>query len=574
MTSKTEEKDWKSLYRDLLRELEEKEKDWTNIESVLRTTVIKLSLAAMGQSPALDKRLDRIKSAAKNDARMQTLDRDVAALTKVLTQLDLAESEKTPTKTQEATQPSQWFVDLLIKSRSKLKNSEAMESLIREVRANQLPLEQAVARFTALLPSPVEPKNVQANNPSSAAAFADFINSLKLPPSLSQSLPTEAIPNQDYEQVLAQLSEELNRLLVKSEAATDPHIQQPSSANLTQLITLLLKEFENTPELKDSMGQILGKLDDGVTDEDWPELLSELADCIAEAIHGVRAEKTELEKFLDEVTKQLAQFEDWAKWSQTQVEQGHDDSLELQDAMTSEFQILQHDVDATTDLTELKSKVTTRLDAVANQIKNFREREDTRLKASLEKNTELTKEIEGLKGKTNKIVKLWGQQRTRLMYDTLTRVYSRYAYDQKLMEEFHRWKRHGEPLVFSIWDIDRFKRINDTYGHRAGDRLLQMVAKILSENTRTEDFVARIGGEEFVMLLPSTPSDVALGIANKLRECVSTTQFHYKGCPEEITISCGLTAFKKGDTPLQVYNRADQALYEAKSKGRDCCISA
>ena len=300
--------------------------------------------------------------------------------------------------------------------------------------------------------------------------------------------------------------------------------------------------------------------------------MTELADALGQAIHGVRAEKTELEAFLDEVTEQLAQFENWAQWSQGQIEDRHGDTVQLQDTMSNQFRILQEDVDTTSDLGELKSKVSARLERVASHIAAFRSREDTHLQDSLKKNAELQKEIEGLKGKTNKIVKLWGEQRTRLMYDTLTHVYSRYAYDQRLTEEFKRWKRHGSPLVFSIWDIDRFKRVNDTYGHRAGDRLLQLVAKILSENTRTEDFLARIGGEEFVMLLPSTSPTVALGLVNKLRERVANTPFHYRGAPEKITISCGLTHFQSGDTPIQVYNRADSALYKAKKQGRNCCI--
>ena len=97
------------------------------------------------------------------------------------------------------------------------------------------------------------------------------------------------------------------------------------------------------------------------------------------------------------------------------------------------------------------------------------------------------------------------------MIDSLTGVHSRYAYERRLAEEFQRWQRHSQPLSFSIWDIDLFKRVNDSYGHEAGDRLLRGVADLFGRNKRAEDFLARIGGEEFVLLLPMTPLDAAQG---------------------------------------------------------------
>jgi diguanylate cyclase len=122
------------------------------------------------------------------------------------------------------------------------------------------------------------------------------------------------------------------------------------------------------------------------------------------------------------------------------------------------------------------------------------------------------------------------------MIDSLTNAHSRYAYERRLEDEFQRWQRHAQPLSFSIWDIDLFKDVNDSFGHEAGDRLLRGVVDLMMRNKRAEDLLARIGGEEFVLLLPMTTLDAAAGLANKLREVIETAAFRHHGEPVRVTI--------------------------------------
>jgi len=150
-------------------------------------------------------------------------------------------------------------------------------------------------------------------------------------------------------------------------------------------------------------------------------------------------------------------------------------------------------------------------------------------------------------------------------------VHNRLAYEERIEQEFARWKRYQQPLVIMIFDIDYFKRINDTYGHKAGDKALKLIAKTLQKNLRESDFIARYGGEEFVVLMPQTELEAAMGAANKLREAVLECQFHYQQKQVNISISCGATQFKHDDTIDKAFQRADQALYNAKQKGRNCC---
>ena len=95
----------------------------------------------------------------------------------------------------------------------------------------------------------------------------------------------------------------------------------------------------------------------------------------------------------------------------------------------------------------------------------------------------------------------------------------------------------------------------------------------MNKHRRRDDFIARIGGEEFVLLLPGITLEQAAGVAERLREAVAATPFNYRGTRRRVTISCGVTEFRPGDTPAVVYKRSDQALYEAKNSGRNRCVS-
>jgi diguanylate cyclase len=250
-----------------------------------------------------------------------------------------------------------------------------------------------------------------------------------------------------------------------------------------------------------------------------------------------------------------------------------DDTLNLQHTVEAELVTLEQEVVLSPDLEYLKTKVKSRLDGVASQLLEFRHNEERRQAEDEQRSSELRKEVAKLKGKTDELSKICAEQERRLMTDSLTGAHSRYAYERRLEEEFQRWQRHSQPLAFSIWDIDLFKRINDSYGHEAGDRLLRGVTELIAKHKRAEDFLARIGGEEFVLLLPMTSLEAAAASAEKLRAVIEAAAFRHHGEPVKVTISSGLTEFRPGDTPAAVYERADRALYQAKQQGRNRCMS-
>ncbi len=154
--------------------------------------------------------------------------------------------------------------------------------------------------------------------------------------------------------------------------------------------------------------------------------------------------------------------------------------------------------------------------------------------------------------------------------DGLTGIYNKRYYMEALEKEISRARRYRRPLSLIMFDIDHFKRINDTYGHLAGDFVLRKLATVIKEKIRKEDFFARYGGEEFSIILPELPLDKAGAFGEKIRHLVEHTNFVFEGIRIPITISVGVATFDFAmQSSEELILLADQNLYEAKRTGRN-----
>jgi len=159
---------------------------------------------------------------------------------------------------------------------------------------------------------------------------------------------------------------------------------------------------------------------------------------------------------------------------------------------------------------------------------------------------------------------LSAQLREDSLTDSLTGLKNRAAFQQRLEEEVYRSKRYSAPLSLLLIDVDHFKQYNDTYGHAAGDRALEMVAHAL-QLVRPTDLIARYGGEEFAAILPVTSGEMAFVMAERLRKSVASIT----AAERPITVSIGVSTFLPGGTEQSLFEAADQALYAAKREGRN-----
>lgn len=155
--------------------------------------------------------------------------------------------------------------------------------------------------------------------------------------------------------------------------------------------------------------------------------------------------------------------------------------------------------------------------------------------------------------------------------DPLTQVHNRAYFDQKLGSEFGYAARYGDQFALIMFDLDHFKQVNDTYGHLAGDAVLEKLGVLLNQTVRTEDFVARYGGEEFAMICRGATTEQAFQAAERLRKLVDETDFSYDGEDIAVTISAGVASYPEqpAEAAAELIDAADRALYASKQNGRN-----
>jgi diguanylate cyclase len=221
------------------------------------------------------------------------------------------------------------------------------------------------------------------------------------------------------------------------------------------------------------------------------------------------------------------------------------------------------------DLDQLKTSIDSHLDRLVRSVSDFRDRGDALSQSRDEQLESMTQRLRELEGESRVARGQLEAQRQLARTDELTGLANRRALEERMEQEVQIWRRHGTPLTVAIADLDHFKRINDRFGHPAGDRALSIFADIVTRRIRHTDFCARYGGEEFVLVFPGTRAATAAAVVEQVRGFVESCGFSYRGTPAPITASFGVTEAMPGDDAQSVLARADKALYAAKNGGRN-----
>jgi diguanylate cyclase (GGDEF)-like protein len=166
-------------------------------------------------------------------------------------------------------------------------------------------------------------------------------------------------------------------------------------------------------------------------------------------------------------------------------------------------------------------------------------------------------------------VRRYRSLRALMVRDSLTGLLNHTTVKERLHLEVLRAQRHARPLAFAMVDIDHFKKVNDTWGHPAGDRVIKNLSRLLSQRLRATDIVGRYGGEEFAVVLPETTADNAVAVMNNLRESFAALPQGTLAQPFQATFSCGIAALPDHASAKALTEAADAALYEAKRGGRN-----
>ncbi|QKZ02345.1 GGDEF domain-containing protein [Pseudomonas eucalypticola] len=390
------------------------------------------------------------------------------------------------------------------------------------------------------------------------AAPVVFIDSLPLP-----TVMAEAIAAIDPEEPGEELLYALPPSPEPSYSSVAAHIEDTLLGLLNDL-TLPERHRPQAEAMRD-------RLEHGLN---WYELLPILDDLATLMLAINDSGQHDFELYLKQLNERLDTFQSHLQ----AASEGHADSASAARALDSQLREqvggLQSSVQGATDVASLKQVLEQRLEGLIGTIDSHQQQRDQREQEIATRLQSLAERVASMEGEALEYREHLEEQRQKALIDPLTGLANRAAWSERLEQAVVQREADGSELLLAMLDLDHFKSINDSYGHLAGDKVLKIIANELRKRLRPTDFLARFGGEEFVLLIPATPLADAVRLVETLRAAVEACPFHFKGQRVTITLSIGLAAFRGSERSELVLKRADDALYRAKDAGRNRVISA
>ena len=604
---------WKDKYLDSLDETERKEKEWSELESLLHRSIARLAVAGYGVNPELDRKLDKLRKAVHRGKPSRQLDElvqvvsdtavrlkdpersanqnPIGVLTTLLDGIDFPVRVRKQVKrlkkqlaaTDEFDDPQKLLQQLIQLLREALEfnpgaSSSAMTGHYEKDRPGLL------ARFLSSGPRPADTPMGATSKPlkdeksctTDAWVLRRILERGELPKAFAAEVEAlqQQIDGENGSSDLSRLTDDVTGLLARcmrgSHADTPTHNQLPELP-LNQVLLELLVRLEVPEEMTTRLEALKTHLADEFQPDKLASTLESIAALVTDIRRDVQREREEIEQFLKRITDRLVlldtNLQQAERSSQESLENGQDLGSTVREQVTQ----MRTSVAEATDLEHLKQTINLRLDAVQERMETYIVAEEHRILEADKRIKELATQLRDVEAGAKVLQNQIQRERAQAVRDGLTNLYNRLAYEERMQQEYVHWKRYRDPLSLLVIDVDHFKALNDTYGHLAGDKALKTLAKRLHQKVRETDFLARYGGEEFTIIMPRTKRDDGLKVAEKLREMVENCAFHFHTKPIRITISCGVAEFHDGDDPESVFRRGDDALYHAKRAGRNRC---
>jgi diguanylate cyclase len=531
---------WKQRYEFALEAIERNAKDHREFTQELVRALNRLSLAAEGQDPELDHELRDLRAFL----RLKTLSRDV-----LTSKLDVLEEQlRTVARREHATDKRietaiTGLLDQVEAARPGRETVRAAQLLRREMRTID-PLD-VLARAVALQAG-IKPSRETADDAHPPGLLDRLFRQRAIAPAAAPPAANGAVAQSALSEADA--------------AAADAPLDETAITTLRVLLEALAPQNSN-PRLHAVYVSAMERISGEVTLAKMGWLLDELLLLSRSALQQCRQEFSD---FLEQLSSRLVTAaEGIAEGGDLDVER-RNNSEALNDAMRAGIDHIHREISGSRDLQVLKQEVNTRLEGIGEAFQSFRQQEE-RIGAQT---------ASGARALAERVIELQQlvieEQRRLANTDTLTRLPNREAWAVRLQQEHERSQRYRRPLAMAICDIDRFKDVNDRFGHAVGDGVLRAVSDCLVHALRKTDFVARFGGEEFVFLLPETTPEQAAAALDKVRAAIAALSMDI-GTRKGITVtaSFGVAGFTEEDEPDRVFSRADAALYQAKDAGRD-----
>ncbi len=590
------EENWKRRYKDSESATKRKEVSWGKREGELKRCISRLSFLGDNISEELDGKLEELRNRVRGEQEIGQLVRLIDII------VDKAEKHRDGGEATPSSGVSfdaspyllQWLKSLTFSKEHK----KPRQKLIKALSSGTL-TPQVMADFQQLLSATIGDADLEDKSPSMLSRLLSKEKTSSETPNQTQDdegadlsenagnvagaslflFMLDELSNLDFKAAeLGSLAEqagtisdetELEELVQKAVALVGSRYDVTIPAD--QALIELVERLDISPSMRTQAKALKSKLLNGITKEELPTILDNLIGLLGQAQQQAEQERQEVERFLLKLTQQLLTLDKDLENIGVDGERISTASRSFTTQVEEHVNRVQTSVNGATELSGLKESVTEQLHQLQERLKDHKDREEDRISEFEERIDQLKERIGEMETYAEDLTKSVESARAEAFKDALTGLNNRGSFDVKLKQEFVRWSRYDFPMSLIVLDVDLFKNVNDTYGHLAGDKVLQVIGRLMKTATREVDFPARYGGEEFVVLLTETDIQAAYKVAEKIRKMVEDKPFHSGENQVTVTLSAGVSTFRKGDQRRDPFARADEALYKAKREGRNRC---
>lgn len=571
MTTKLPEEVIK-VHENSLLLLDKSNEQLKDVQEMLRKAIVRLSIAARRDDEQLDEVLEKLKSSVKEDIDLQQLDMH---LDRLLVCINHAESNGKLSSGMGfyaylKDSIEEFDLSLLADSyKSRIHNLVGSKPSDKDMSVQLLALIREIIINKGGSDGGDEGRS--SDDFTRVKSFADdIIESLKLETIVKEDIGVSVILDELADDIIKHVDKISSGVSVAQGKAAS--VDEKSAENIKHILIELLNNLVLPENIQKERDAVTRKLDCPIEGaEQWKVVVKDLSALINMSIKVLQHEKDELQVFIKKTTSQLEEIEEYVRRSRQERIDTASESSMLKDSVDANVEKIQTTVGDEGDLNQLKNVVQVHLTEIRKSVEEHQAAEVERENISKQGYAHIIGELARTQKETMMLKEQLEESRKKMLRDPLTGLPNRLAYEERIILEINRNKRNSENICIAMWDIDHFKKVNDTYGHEAGDRVLKLLSKIISTRVRKVDMFARIGGEEFVLLMPDTKLENALGLNEELRNSLADSGFHYDGSPCLITASVGIARIEEYDNPESVMRKADEALYKSKREGRNRC---
>ncbi|WP_077337896.1 GGDEF domain-containing protein [Pseudocolwellia agarivorans] len=498
------------------------ENDLKTQSSMLVDFIGKLSQTCKGQDKTLDNKLANLRSLLKKSAALADIEKQISVISQLLQQHSTTNAANIKTL----------HNDFLLAGKSLQKVNGLPSGLRRDLRAlleSSEDEKDAVVQYIPLL--------------SQLVSFYTTVLASKNTPTVDVTTTVNSLNN-------------INELST----------EQPVSKEFIEKFSGILNELALSDINTKQLSTVKAKITPDMSNNNLLDRFFEVFDVIVE---DLKNERNTAKVFLSTLSETLSTVQSAVKSTLEMSSESGSKHEKINNILQKQVGEMATDINNATSLNTIKSDINDKLKRIAVTLQKKSELEQEQNNLLQAKMHDMAAKVKSLEEQSKTFEKRIQEQQTKSMTDALTKLANRAAFDDYYAKALMKYHSNNFDLAIVVLDLDDFKRINDTYGHTAGDKTLQVIANTLKKQIGEHAFVARYGGEEFVLIMSEINKTQLLKRLDTLRQQIARLPFKFKNDKVSITISVGASHINKEDNTHTAFERADEALYQAKAEGKN-----